>query len=163
MLGPMSIEAVILAEQARNGASEARRIEWDANIRQFLSVAGDCIEQEGVTLHIDVTEQQFLFELKDAQGSSLGAKSISHQLLAEHINEYVDIMRQIAEARGLNRLEALDMAKKVTHDRAARALKREIREFQLGHEALRRLFTLMLSLRVDTTRLMGVHGHRTIR
>lgn len=157
------MDAVVLAEQARSCATEARRIEWDANIREFLAAAGECIEQEHVTLHVDVTEQQYLLELKDAQGASLGKKAISHQLLADHITEYVDVMRQIGQSQGLNRLEALDMAKKVTHDRAARALKREIREFQLGHEALRRLFTLLLSLRVDTTRLMGVHGHRTIR
>jgi uncharacterized protein (UPF0262 family) len=60
-------------------------------------------------------------------------------------------------------MEALDMAKKVTHDRAGRVLKRELRDFGFDLETSRRLFTLLLSLRVDTTRLVGIHGHRRIR
>ncbi|MBW2223750.1 MAG: UPF0262 family protein [Deltaproteobacteria bacterium] len=60
-------------------------------------------------------------------------------------------------------MEALDMAKKVTHDRAGRVLKRELRDVGFDLETSRRLFTLLLSLRVDTTRLVGIHGHRTIR
>ena len=59
--------------------------------------------------------------------------------------------------------KALDMAKKVTHDRVGRLLKRELRGLGFDLETSRRLFTLLLSLRVDTTKLPGVHGHRTIR
>jgi len=55
------------------------------------------------------------------------------------------------------------MAKKVTHDRAGRVLKRELRDFGFDLETSRRLFTLLLSLRVDTTRLVGIYGHRRIR
>ncbi|MBW1831057.1 MAG: UPF0262 family protein, partial [Deltaproteobacteria bacterium] len=79
------------------------------------------------------------------------------------ITEYIDIVRQIADADGVNQMEALDMAKKVTHDRAGRVLKRELRDVGFDLETSRRLFTLLLSLRVDTTRLVGIHGHRTIR
>ena len=77
--------------------------------------------------------------------------------------------RELAETLGVSvrtiyrDMEALDMAKKVTHDRAGRVLKRELRQFGLDFETARRLFTLLLSLRVDTTRLTGIHGHRTIR
>ena len=89
--------------------------------------------------------------------------TIPHERLSEHITEYIDIVRQIADADGLNQMEALDMAKKVTHDRAGRLLKRELRGVGFDLEASRRLFTLLLSLRVDTTRLVGIHGHRRIR
>ncbi len=92
--------------------------------------------------------------------------TLSHDILAPHIQEYVDIVRQLAKTDatgGLARLEALDMAKKVCHDRAGRTLKRRCRDLGLDHVSARRLYTLLVTLRVDTTRLIGVHGHRRIR
>ena len=102
-------------------------------------------------------------DFRDDEDSELVTIIIPHELLSEHITEYVDIVRQIADADGVNQMEALDMAKKVTHDRAGRVLKRELRDVGFELETSRRLFTLLLSLRVDTTRLVGIHGHRTIR
>ena len=86
--------------------------------------------------------------------------------LTQHITEYVDIVRQIArvdEGRGSARVEALDMAKKLAHDSAARTLRRHLKAFETNHETCRRLWTLLLALRVDTTRLTGVRGHRPVR
>jgi len=79
--------------------------------------------------------------------------------LSDHIDEYLDTVRQITSAGSLNQVEALDMAKKVTHDRAGRVLKRALREYGFDLETSRRLFTLLLSLKVDTTRITGVRGH----
>jgi hypothetical protein len=55
------------------------------------------------------------------------------------------------------------MAKKVTHDDAGRKLQRLCRPLGADHDTCRRLFSLLLALRVDTTRLTGIHGHRPIR
>ena len=63
----------------------------------------------------------------------------------------------------LARLEALDMAKKVTHDKAGRMIRRLAPDLGLDLETARRLFSLLFSLRVDTTKLLGAHGHRTAR
>lgn len=158
----MPLTAIVIDDRTLERGSEAQRIEWEANVRELLAKAGGSIEQPA-TLHVSVTEQGFGLELQTVDGTVLDMVTIPHQLLSGHITEYVDIVRQIAEAEGINQMEALDMAKKVTHDRAGRVLKRELRAFGLDLEAARRLFTLLLSLRVDTTRLTGVHGHRTIR
>jgi len=110
-----------------------------------------------------MTEQHFVLEAKASGGDVLYSETIPHETLSEHITEYVDIVRQIASAEGVNHMEALDMAKKVTHDRAGRVLRRELRDFGFDHEGTRKLFTLLLSLRVDTTKLSGIHRHRPIR
>ena len=92
--------------------------------------------------------------------------TLPHDILAPHIQEYVDIVRQLAKTDstgGLARLEALDMAKKVCHDRAGRTILRRCRALGLDHPTARRFYTLLVTLRVDTTRLVGVHGHRRIR
>jgi len=158
----MALNAVLIDERTLQRGSEAQQVEWEAIVREFLSRAKSNIE-EAASLHVAVTEQGFVMSFQTDQAQGLGTIEIPHQLLSEHITEYIDIVRQIADADGLNQMEALDMAKKVTHDRAGRVLKRELRDFGFDLETSRRLFTLLLSLRVDTTRIVGIHGHRTIR
>lgn len=158
----MALNAVLIDERTLQRGSEAQHTEWDAIVRELLSRAKSNIE-EPASLQVSVTEQGFVMNFQTDEKRVLGTIVISHQLLSEHITEYIDIVRQIADADGLNQMEALDMAKKVTHDRAGRVLKRELRDFGVDLETARRLFTLLLSLRVDTTRIVGIHGHRTIR
>jgi uncharacterized protein (UPF0262 family) len=158
----MPLSSVVIDERTLQRGSEAQHIEWDANVRQLLSNARGSVGPAGV-LEISMTEQRFVLDFLADDGHQLGAVAIPHELLSEHITEYVDIVRQIASSESVNQMEALDMAKKVTHDRAGRLLKRELRGFGFDLETCRRLFTLLLSLRIDTTRLLGIHGHRTIR
>ncbi len=158
----MTLQRVNLDEEIWNEASEERRIEWEANIRELLHPeeleARDDIDE----LDIALTEQHFILSARRG-GQVVAEVTLPHDLLADLIHEYVDTVRQIAHAEGHARMEALDMGKKVVHDRAGRLLKRQLRELRFGLTTSRRLFTLLLSLRVDTTRLVGVHGHRRIR
>lgn len=159
----MPLQAVAIDERTLGRGSEAQQVEWQANVRELLSNGEAAAAGENATLHVSVTEQQFLLDFRAEDGQELGSRAIPHELLAATITEYVDTVRQIAAAESHGQMEVLDMAKKVTHDRAGRLLKRELRDFDFDLETSRRLFTLLLSLRVDTTRLTGVHGHRTIR
>jgi uncharacterized protein (UPF0262 family) len=158
----MPLSAVVIDGRTLQRGSEAQHVDWEANIRELLSKAKSSVEDAAI-MHVSVTEQRFVLDFRSAEGRELGAIALPHELLSEHITEYVDIVRQIANADGVNQMEALDMAKKVTHDRAGRVLKRELRDFGFDLETSRRLFTLLLSLRVDTTRLVGIYGHRRIR
>ncbi|MFW2389729.1 MAG: UPF0262 family protein [Polyangiales bacterium] len=158
----MPVDAVVIDERTLERGSEAQQLEWQALIRELLSKAKSGFD-ERAALHVSVTEQGFALAFQTAEGSNLGEAQIEYERLAELVTEYIDTVRQIAEADGLNHLEALDMAKKVTHDRAGRVLKRELRDFGFDLETSRRLFTLLLSLRIDTTKIVGIHGHRTIR
>jgi uncharacterized protein (UPF0262 family) len=158
----MALNAVHIDERILQRGSDAQQIEWKAIVRELVSRAKSNIE-EAASLHVSMTEQGFVMSFQSDEEQELGTIAIPHQLLSEHITEYIDIVRQIAEADGLNQMEALDMAKKVTHDRAGRVLKRELRDFGFDLETSRRLFTLLLSLRVNTSKIVGIHGHRTIR
>ncbi|MBW2719944.1 MAG: UPF0262 family protein [Deltaproteobacteria bacterium] len=117
----MPLHAVVIGERTLARGSEAQHVEWDANVRELLSKAGSQAE-DVATLHVSMTEQQFLLDFRDEDDSELVTIIIPHELLSEHITEYIDIVRQIADADGVNQMEALDMAKKVTHDRAGRVL-----------------------------------------
>ena len=156
----MPLEAVVLDERILQRGSEPLRVEWETNIRELLSAA-KCNVDFPVTLRVELTERQFVLRF---EGNELSKTiEVDHELLSEQITDYLDIVRQITAAESLNQMEALDMAKKVTHDRAGRVLKRELRELGFDLETSRRLFTLLLSLKVDTTKLPGIHGHRRLR
>lgn len=142
--------------------SEAQRTEWETNIRELLAEAS-CELEEDATLRIAVGEQQFSLSFEQTEGGSLGVVRVDYALLSELVTDYLDIVRQMTTAGSLNQMEALDMAKKVTHDKAGRLLKRQLRELGFDLDTSRRLFTLLLSLKVDTTRLPGVSAHRRVR
>lgn len=155
----MPLEGVVLDERLAERGSEAQRADWDTNIRELLANSS-CKVDEPATLHIRLAERGFELELVAADSESLGSVTVEHEQLSGHIDEYLDIVRQMTSADSLNQMEALDMAKKVTHDRAGRVLKRALRDHGFDLETSRRLFTLLLSLKVDTTRLAGLRGHR---
>ncbi len=157
----MPLNAVVLDERTLQRGSEAQRAEWETEIRELLSGAS-CNIDAPATLFIELSERQFVLRFQE-EARNLGTVSLDHELLGELINDYLDIVRQITESESLNQMEALDMAKKVTHDRAGRVLKRKLRDLGFDLETSRRLFTLLLSLKVDTTRLAGVRGHQSTR
>jgi uncharacterized protein (UPF0262 family) len=154
----MPLEAVVLDDRTLQRGSEAQRVEWETSIRELLAKA-TCNLDAPATLFIEHGEREFVLRF-DTNGETVATVVVDQDLLSEQITEYLDVVRQITEADSLNQMEALDMAKKVTHDRAGRVLKRELRAVGFDLETSRCLFTLLLSLKVDTTRLPGVRGHR---
>ena len=162
----MPLREVNIDERTWSEASENRRREWTQAIRELTTPGEAVIRDDGEAITITQTQQGVELALLDGQGAPLAEVVIPHDALGDLITEYVDTVREIARADamgGLKRLEALDMAKRVTHDDAGRFLERRLRPFAIDHPTGRRLFTLLLALKVDTTRLVGVHGHRRVR
>lgn len=155
----MPLRAVVLDQRTLERGSDAQRAEWETDIRELLANPVTSIE-EVATLRIEAAEQQFTLRFETSDGKPLHTAVVRHDLLADIITDYIDVVRQITAADSLNQMEALDMAKKVIHDRAGRVLKRELREVAVDLDTARRLFTLLLALKMDTTRLRGLRGHR---
>ena len=155
----MPLQGVVLDERLAERGSDAQRADWETNVRELVANAS-CKVDEPAVLHIGLAERGFELELVTPNSGSVGKTTVEHEQLSSHIDEYLDIVRQMTSADSLNQMEALDMAKKVTHDRAGRVLKRALRDYGFDLETSRRLFTLLLSLKVDTTRLVGLRGHR---
>jgi uncharacterized protein (UPF0262 family) len=159
----VSLAEVSIDEPLVREANEARRLEWTTLVRELIASWADLPREDAHTLRITRLDRAFGLALLDEAGVELVFVSVTFEALAEHMDEYVDIVRQISRedaSIGVLRLEALDMAKKVVHDRAGRMLKKACREMRLDLEVARRLFSLLVSLRIDTTRLVGIHGHR---
>ena len=158
----MPLEAVVLDEGTLRRGSEAQRVEWEKSIQELLANA-TCNVDQPARLRVGVAEQEFILKFETMDGAPMTTITVKQELLSEYVTDYLDIVRQITAADSFNQMEALDMAKKVVHDRIGRLLKRELRELGFDLETSRRLFTLLLSLKVDTTRLPGLRGHRGIR
>lgn len=163
----MSIRHIVIDERTWHDADDARRNEWRRSIENLLDEPElMSFPGEAHTLQVAVSGQATTLWLEDAAGQRLASAVIPRSALSEHVTEYVDIVRQLdaAEDAGFGpRVEALDMAKKVAHDDAAKTLEKLCEPLGVDHETARRLWTLLLTLRVDTTRLTGVRGHRPVR
>jgi hypothetical protein len=145
------VREIRVIEQLWVEASALRRREWRTLIADVLEglaphadlvvvgVDGDAIE---FTLHAEGNIQQI---------------ALSRSLVGPHIDEYMAIVRTMVDDAPAPRLEALDMAKKVVHDHAARALAEHAPALAHGHESFRRLFSLLVALCVDTTDLSVTH------
>jgi len=116
-----------------------------------------------------------LVVITPAQGTSttLGVGSLDGEISAEiplpsdvlrpHFREYCDIchrMWMLDEGSHSARLEALDMAKKLAHDSAARVLMELCSPLFADHATARCLFSLLVSLHFDTGRM--TRGDRVI-
>lgn len=153
------LSAIEIVESGLSEFSPARRMELEVYAKEML-MPGECVFVEGAS-ELHVLGSREAYALKLAPGGE--EVSVLKEDLRKLMTEYIDTVRAIAKARQIEKLETLDMAKKVTHDKAGRLLERRCRALGVDHPTARRLFSLLLTLRHDTTRLVGVHGHRIIR
>jgi len=102
-----------------------------------------------------------ILELVTQDGVTKGTAVVAMDALAPHFREYFDICHRMAmldEVSHSARLEALDMGKKLAHDKAAKALLGMCVPVLPDHPTARCFFTLLISLHFDTSRLL--RGHR---
>lgn len=158
----MSIEAVELGGSLLRNFHQARLLELKTLKNGLEEYARSLEGPEGRTLKIQAEPDALGLELRDAGDDLLASVAIPPDALGELLDEYLGIVRKLSREdvhASAFEVEALDMAKKVVHDRAGRMLRRALREFGLDLEAARRVFSVFVSLLVDTTRIAGVHGH----
>jgi len=156
----MTIRDLRIADDDWDTATPLRRADWRANIDDLV-VDGRLVPPYAdryllVTPRLDATELEFL----DDEGVVAARVTLAHAATADELREYLDVIRRMdAEAHRRDRLEALDMAKKVVHDKAAVALARAAPGLAEDHRTYRKLFTLLVALRIDTTNLAHARGH----
>jgi uncharacterized protein (UPF0262 family) len=139
-----------------------RRAEWK-------SACDDLLREHNFTdrvanRHVLVSSKPgtAVFEALDEDGIAVATFEITEASLQAPITEYLAIIRRMddnAQDRDASWFEAVDMAKKVVHDQAARVLLSTVPNLSSDVGTLRKVFTLVLSLFVDTTTLHHARGH----
>jgi uncharacterized protein (UPF0262 family) len=166
--GVLTIFTIVLVdirihEPIWSAATTERRREWLLLIAELLE-RHPPDEGEGLRLIITPLETKSTtlgFERIDGQATS--EISLPSDVLHPHFREYCEIcqrMWMIDEGSHSARVEALDMGKKVAHDRAARTLVHLCSPQFSDHATARCLFSLLVSLHFDTARMM--RGHRLV-
>lgn len=156
----MALRDIDIEKSLREGASELRQAEWETILVELLD-ANECVFADADLLRVHRTEGGYALSLVLADGNVRAACEVTLADLGKTFDEYIDIVRKLGDAGhggGYDRVDALDMAKRVTHDQGGRIVLRSCRALETDHPTARRLFTLLLSLHVDTTDL-DVRGH----
>jgi uncharacterized protein (UPF0262 family) len=111
-------------------------------------------------LVVEKTQLLAAIRLEGPDAGSTSRVELTSSTLISLLDEYVGIVRLMMDRElPLSRLEALDMAKKVVHDRAARTLRGELGDLDARLEGLRRLFSLVVALRVDPGDIRATRRH----
>jgi uncharacterized protein (UPF0262 family) len=139
--------------------SIARRHEWRVAISEvviegrFEAPADETGALRGM-LRLD-GDRDVTLEVHGADGL-VDVRRLPVDELRPLMDEYMQICEQMGKGGvGANspKLEALDIAKRLTHDEAGEALRAALPVVQPDHSTARRLFTLLVTLLYDTTRL----------
>jgi uncharacterized protein (UPF0262 family) len=159
----MSLRELHLNDDTWVGAAPMRRAEWRAAIDDLRhhAVLGPRFADLYALLTPEASRMRL--EFLDDEGEVRETIDVPLAVLEPHVKEYLAIIRRLDEGAGHRDaawVEAVDMAKKVVHDSAARTLATTVPELSEDHETFRRFFTLFLALLVDTTRLVHARGHR---
>jgi uncharacterized protein (UPF0262 family) len=145
-----------------NGAAAERRHEWRVLMAELIEHHPADGAQE-VRLSIVTGAGATILSLERLDGTLAAQVALPDDVLAPHFRAYLDVCRNMTmldEGSHSARLEALDMGKKVTHDRAARSILERCASVVPDHDTARRLFSLLTSLKFDTTKLhCGLPGH----
>jgi len=149
-------------ETTWESGTSLRRAEWRSTCEDLLRECDFAAALTGRYVLATKKNDEVLLESMNDDGIVEHAFSITEASLAEPIAEYLAIIRRMdsdAHDRDASWFEAVDMAKKVVHDQAAKILATLVPELSTDLPTLRKLFTLVLSLLVDTTTLHHARGH----
>ena len=151
------LREILLDDATWEAAGELRRIEWQGAIADLIAEHHFDLPGDG-PLRLLVTDkpEQVTLNLVDQAGRTAAQARLPSEAFAESMREYLDTCREMLKLGvGDNspRLEALDIAKRLIHDESAELLQRLCRVLRPDHPTARRLFTLLVTLRYDTTRL----------
>ena len=156
------ITAIRIEETLWEAASSLRRDDWRISITDLVDEASLGGEEDHL-LVVSTSGDVIALATFDAAGAPRELFELSSAQLRGHVEEYLAIIARMQKndaGDASAHMHTLDMAKKVVHDAGARTLARELPDFARDHEGYRRLFTLVLSVVVDVTKLPGAAAHR---
>jgi len=155
------VRELTLGEAHGRAGTPARRAGWRVLLDELSAEAG--FDDALTTLRIELSARALALVAWTAKGDLHAEVDIDRAELDPLIDEYLDIVCQLGDPEkplGVTRMEALDMAKRVVHDRAGRLLLRRSRSLGLTLESARKLFSLVVALAHDTTQLGAGLRHR---
>lgn len=152
------VTAIFLDEARWAGVSEERQQEWRLAIRELLDDHLFRLDKSPLVMRVSWADDAVRLRWEALDEGTVADISLDRALLDPRMREYVEICRQLsaldARKAGLIELTALDQAKRDAHDLAARELVTALGPVGPTQDTARRIFTLLVVLLVDTTRMI---------
>jgi uncharacterized protein (UPF0262 family) len=156
------IRVVRIDDTLWDSATRLRRDDWKISIADLVHepTLGD---DDDHLLHITNARHAVLLSTFDEGGAPRDVLEVPHADIKHHVDEYLAIIKNMQASESSvhsSAMYSLDMAKKVVHDAGAKTLARALPDLAPDHESYRRLFSLLLAIVVDVTKLPGAIAHR---
>ncbi len=157
------LTAILLEDQAWVGVSEPRRQEWRLALRDVLETHVLRTERSPLILRLALTPAAVRFTFEVPGEGAVCEPELDRTALDPAVEAYAEICRDMGaltpETRG--RLVELERRRKEIHDDGGLLVQRALDEVGPTHDTARRLFTLLVTLLVDTSSLPALkmpHG-----
>jgi len=156
---------LLIDDATWSAGSTARRHEWRLAINEILQEGRFALAEDLLTARalVTVAPTKVLFDVRDDAGRLVSHHELPFEALRPLMSEYLDTiieMSKLVTSPNSPRLEALDIAKRITHDEAGETVVTLLGSLKPDHATARRFFTLLVTLLHDTTRLAGPHPVR---
>lgn len=159
---------IILDDATWDAASLERRGEWRVVLDELIEAhkfaltppPESAVDGSGMRLFVTADPERIRFDAQTLGGRHVVAAEVPIAEMRETLAEYFKIcfdMGRLGEGDNSSKLEALDIAKRLVHDEAAEVVQRLLHPLAPDHPTARRLFTLVVALHFDTTRLVRPH------
>jgi uncharacterized protein (UPF0262 family) len=154
-----SLEDLRIDEALWSAGTAERKHEWRLAISEIVQEGSfdlpDGLPPGAIRGEVLLRPGRVVLELR-----SEGGPPTSHEVplteLEPLIEEYMQTIREMSKlgvSANSPRLEALDIAKRLTHDEAGELIVRHLARLRPDHATARRVFTLLVTLFHDTTKL----------
>ncbi len=162
-----NLEDLRIDEAIWSAGSAERRHEWRLAINEIIQEGAfevsDGKPAAVVTGTLRVVPGRVVFDLQTADGP-LASHELPLAQIEPLIEDYMQTIREMSKLGvGSNspRLEALDIAKRLTHDEAGELIVSHLTTLRPDHATARRMFTLLVTIFHDTTKLAAA-PHRVV-
>ena len=128
-------------------------------VDRILSNLGYATRTEARAL-VTLAPTKVLVDVRDAGGRGVSQHALPLEQLRPLMGEYMETITEMSKLRlstNSPRLEALDIAKRITHDEAGETVVTLLGSLKPDHGTARRFFTLLVTLLYDTTKLGTAH------
>lgn len=149
------LKELLIDDATWSAGSAVRRHEWRLAIDELLSEGRFAVPPDARAT-VTLAPTQVLFEVRDGDGHVAERRALPLASLRPLMAEYMETIAEMARLRlsaNSPRLEALDIAKRLTHDEAGETVVTLLGPLGADHATARRFFTLLVTLIYDTTKL----------
>jgi uncharacterized protein (UPF0262 family) len=161
-MGARAISEILVDDATWRTGTPPRRQEWRLALDEVVLDGRFDLDDPALQARLLVTvgPTALWIDVHSERGMHLSRHDLPLHRLRPQMNEYLEICIEMGKLLGDNspRLEALDIAKRITHDEAGELVQGMLRDgLRPDHATARRLFTLFVTLLYDTTRLAMSH------